>query len=627
MLRNSSTPQPVEPVVTHAAGDHSESGKILPGWKLYPTPLPEQTRDVVSGGRVRVVTDVAADATFPAKDLADAAVPAEQWQDLFDQKVSVAIPANTRLVALWDLEEYRTAYPQITTTGGAGATVRLDWAESCYETPFDPPEGRQVHEKGDRNAVAGKYFRGNGDAFLPDGPTRTMRAYWWRAGRYIRITVETGSEPLTIDALHLIESRMPLENQSVFTSSDADLAPIIKIATRGIQMCAHETYMDCPYYEQMMYTGDTRLQLLTAYVMSGEDRLNRRALELFDWSRQETGFVHERYPSQPKQLSLTFSMIWILMVRDFAWWRDDAAFSRQRLKGVRCMLEEFKALPAPDAPLLPPLPGWSFVDWVPGLSQVNHPGKERTANARKVNAITSLLLLNALNSAADIDYCGEPHLRDYNRAWSDRLAKAIKQTFWDDDRQLFADDPEHTTWSEHAQCLALLSGHFGECEQACFDAMLAADDRSPTTVYCSFYLLEVFARFDRGDLLHAKLDFWKGLSGIGMKTPVEQPEPSRSDCHAWGSHPLFHLHASLAGIRPVSPGFKGVLIAPSPGPLTELSSTVPHPKGKVTLAMSHDGDTWHATATLPDGVGGTLVWGNDAHELGGTTTLQLPAKQ
>jgi len=613
-------PEPVEPVVVQGAGDHSESGKILPGWKLYPTRMPEQTREPVAGGTIRCVTDIAPDETFPEQDLPDAAVPASSWQSLIDQKASVTVPANTRLVVLWDLDEYRTAYPQITTTGGAGSKVSLDWAESCYDTPLDVGKGKSPHHKGDRDAVAGKYFRGNGDAFLPDGPTRSMKAFWWRAGRYVRITVQTGSEPLTIDKLHLLETRMPLENESVFESDDDALPNVIQIATRGIQMCAHETYMDCPYYEQMMYTGDTRLQMLIAYVMSPEDRLNQRGLELFDWSRQETGFVHERYPSQPKQLSLTFSMIWVLMVRDFAWWRCDEAFAKQRLKGVRCMLEEFNGLPAPDAPLLPPLPGWSFIDWVKGLTQVNHPGRDG-----KVHAITSLLLLNALDAAAELeDALGDPHLRDRNRAWATRLAEAIDKTFWDERRGLFADDPAHTTFSEHAQCLALLTDHFPHRADACFESLITAEDLARTTVYFSFYLLETFAKFGRGDLLHDKLGFWKDLAAQGMKTPVESPEPSRSDCHAWGSHPLFHLHASLAGIRPAEPGFASVSITPSPGPLTELASTIPHPRGTVSLEMKRDGHQWHTTATLPDGVPGTLHWKGQQHGLSETTTLNLP---
>src|SRR6201995_5293651 len=50
-------------------------------------------------------------------------------------------------------------------------------------------------------------------------------------------------------------------------------------------MCSHETYMDCPYYEQLMYVGDTRLQVLTTFATSRDDRLPRKALEVFDFSR------------------------------------------------------------------------------------------------------------------------------------------------------------------------------------------------------------------------------------------------------------------------------------------------------------------------------------------------------
>lgn len=612
-------PPAVDPVTIRGAGGSSESGLIIRGWKLYPTRLPEQTRDAVTGGTIRCVTDIADDEPFPEADLPDAAVPRADWQALVDGKAKVTVPANTRQTILWDLDEYRTAYPELVTSAGTGAKINLDWGESCYVN-LPGIEGKSPHEKGNRDEFAGKYFRGNGDAFMPDGPQRQFRAYWWRAGRWVRINVQTASQPLTIDKLHLLETRMPLENDSVFTSSDEQLPDIIKLATRGIQMCAHETYMDCPYYEQMMYVGDTRLQLLTAYVMSSEDRLNQRALEIFDWSRQETGFVLERCPSQPKQLSCTFSMIWTMILRDHAWWRDEPEFTKRRLKGLRCMLEEFKALPDDHAPLLPPLPGWSFMDWVPGLSRTDRPEQ-----GPMLSGLTNLLFLNALCAAADLEAAfGEQHLADDNRSWAKRVAKAIDETFWIDDRSLFADDITHENFSEHAQCLALLTGMFPHREKACFDSLITADDLKRTTVYFSHYLLETFAKFGRGDLLCDKLDFWKQLTSMGFKTPVESPEPSRSDCHAWGSHPLFHMHASLAGIRPDAPGFAKVRITPSPGSLTELASTIPHPAGNVALTMKQQSDTWQVTATLPAGIPGKLDWQGKSYDLGESTKLELP---
>jgi len=600
---------PVAAAVVREAGRQIEGGTILPGWKLYPSRLPEQLRRPVGGGRVRCVAHQPDDAPFPPE------APAPDWQAFVEGRAPVTVPAHTRVVVLWDLEQYHTAYPELTTTGGAGARVTIEWAESCLVTHTD------ARRKGNRNEVTGKYFVGNGDTALPDGPTRTFPSFWWRAGRYVRIVVETADAPVTLERLRLWESRLPLENESVFRCSDAEFAGIIALATRGIQMCAHETYMDCPYYEQMMYVGDTRLQMLTSYVMSGEDRLNQRALEIFDWSRQETGFVLERCPSDPKQLSCTFAMIWILMLRDYAWWRRDAAFLRQRLKGLRCLLEEFKALPATYSPLLPALPGWSFMDWVEGLSFVNKPGPNAS-----VAAVVNLLFLNALNAAADLETAfGEPHLAEYNRAWAGRLAAAIEKQFWDEERGLFADDVAHRQFSEHSQCLALLSGHFPAREKRCFESLITAPDLLRTTVYFSFYLLETFAKFGRGDLILKKLGFWKEMVALGLKTPLEMPEPSRSDCHAWSSHPLFHMHASLAGIRPAAPGFARVVIAPQPGDLTEIQSVIPHPAGTVRLDLRRDGQQWKAVVQLPPGVGGGLRWRGVEYPVEGHATFVLPS--
>lgn len=611
-------PPPVPAVVLRDAGRQQHTGTIMPGWKLHPSRMPEQLRRPITGGSIRFVTDIGDDTPFPA---VESTTPQHtSWQALVQGDAPLTVPANTRVVVLWDLQEYHCAYPELTTVGGAGSRVQIKWTEALFIKPNDS-EGRERREKGNRDEVAGKYFRGYGDTFCPDGPSRTFRPFWWRAGRYVRIIVETADEPLTLQKLQLLETRMPLENTSVLSSDDAALAPVVAVSTRGIQMCAHETYMDCPYYEQMMYVGDTRLQMLTSYVMSDEDRLNQRSLEIFDWSRLETGFVLERCPSQPKQLSCTFAMIWILMLRDHAWWRNDTAFLRQRLKGMRCMLEEFKALPGTHAPLLPALPGWSFMDWVEGLSFVNNPGPDAS-----VSGVVNLLFLNCLHAAAELESTiGEQHLAEYNRAWAARLAKAIEARFWDESRGLFADDVDHKQFSEHAQCLALLSGAYPQHESRCFSALCSAPDLLRTTVYFSFYLLETFAKFGRGDLILEKLDFWKKMTAMGLKTPVEMPEPTRSDCHAWASHPLFHLHASVAGIRPEAPGFARVRIAPSPGSLTRLTSSIPHPAGRVELSMALENGWWQTKVTLPDGVEGVLAWRGESYPLKRSTELRLLA--
>ena len=604
------------PVFASSAQFQKEkTGILLNGWRLFPSRLPEQIRQpITETGRVRMAET--GKLTELVESSKDATAP---WNDLIAAGSPLQLPAGTTQTVLWDLENYHCAYPKLRVSGGRGATIAIHWAEACFVD-------QQHSSKGNRHDIAGKCFLGYGDTFIAGGSEDELfTAPWWRAGRYLQLIIEVSDEPLTICSLGLEETRLPFEHEGAFTCSDPAIEKIIPLAVRGIQMCAHETYMDCPYYEQMMYVGDTRLQILTSAVMRRDSRLNQRALELFDWSRHIAGFVLERHPSDPRQLSTTFSMIWIMMLRDQGWWQRDADFVVERLAGMRSLLELFRSL-TDERMLLSGLPGWSFVDWVvhDGWDTGYPPGA-----AFGCSGVCNLLMLLALQSAIDIETSfGEQHFANSYRDWSDRLAISIRETFWNDGRQLFADDPAHQYFSEHAQCLALLSGQFDErIAEPCFEALLTADDLARTTVYFSFYLLETFYTYGRGELILEKLEFWKALVSQGFKTPVEMPEPSRSDCHAWGAHPLFHMHASLSGIRPASPGFTSVCIAPQPGGLTQLSSVLPHPDGEIRFSMKQHDTVWDVEVTLPDGLTGVLEWQQQSIALQGSQQFELPVPQ
>ena len=97
--------------------------------------------------------------------------------------------------------------------------------------------------------------------------------------------------------------------------------------------------MDTPYWEQLQYIGDTRVQSLISLYVAGDDRLMRQAIEHFDWSRIPEGLTTSRYPSALTQIIPPFSLIYVAMVHDYFLHRDDAAFVRARLAGVRGILD------------------------------------------------------------------------------------------------------------------------------------------------------------------------------------------------------------------------------------------------------------------------------------------------
>ncbi len=128
-----------------------------------------------------------------------------------------------------------------------------------------------------------------------------------------------------------------------------------------------------------------------------------------------------------------------------------------------------------------------------------------------------------------------------------------------------------------------------------------------TTIYFTHYLFEAYTALGRSDALLARLQPWLDLPAQGFKTTFEMPEPSRSDCHAWGAHPLHHYFASILGIRPAAQGFRAVQIRPQLGTLTAARGSMVHPRGTVTVDLQVEGGALRGEITLPDGVPGTLI--------------------
>ena len=197
--------------------------------------------------------------------------------------------------------------------------------------------------------------------------------------------------------------------------------------------------------------------------------------------------------------------------------------------------------------------------------------------------------------------------------WScraERLAKAVVARFWSEERGMLADTSAKDRFSEHAQCIALLNGVLpADKADRAFKGLIGAKDLARTTVYFSHYLFETFLKFGRADLVLKRFDLWRGFVADGMKTPIEAPGwRGRSECHAWGTHPMYHLLTGVAGIKPAADGFSRVRIAPDPGGLEFIRAQCPTPKGAVEVDLRFGAGEVSGTATLPEGLTGEFVW-------------------
>lgn len=534
----------------------------------------------------------------------------ERWHGVLNGQ-SIYIPAHTRRRVIIDLDDYYCFYPELVVSGGKGAVIQLHWEESFY----DEAEGGR---KSNRNEIEGKWFKGYGDTFRPDGGVdRSFDTLWWHAGRYGELIVETESEALHLNEFRLLETRYPLAMEGFIDSSDARLNQVVAKSFRTMQMCAHETYMDCPYWEQLMYAGDTRIQSLVTYVSTLDDRLPRKALDMFRASRNNhLGLVNCAYPENGGKHISSFSLWWVAMVYDYALWRGDSAWIRFMMSSVRDELDRLLQNRSSNGAVKLPV-SWNFMDWQTAPSDAWSSGTP-PHGADRLNAAYNLQMIHTLELVAKLEaYLGEPELESRANRLAKDLSRVVLQLFWNEERGLFADDTGHQYYSEHAQVLSLLCESFSpRRKRQLVTDMLKASDLMRTSIYFDHYTFEALASANHIEALLGRLEPWFGMEANGLRTTPEIfLDSTRSDCHAWGAHPIYHLYTNLLGIRPASMGFDSVVIRPQLGSLTCLHGKLPHPAGLIEAKVESLGSHWLVEVALPQGLPGTLVWGNDIYPL------------
>jgi hypothetical protein len=564
-------------------------------WQLMRDPLPVMEKTLLVAEKVVSATGIPEPFEFPSH--------------------SFIVPAHTKAAVLLDNSRMTTAYPELTVSGGAGARIRLTYAEALTD-----PAGH----RGNRNEIAGKHIGGLYDVYIADGAAqRTFMPLAWRAWRYLQLDVETGDQPLQIDDLKTWFTAYPFEQLASFAADDPTLDKIWNIGWLTARLDAHDTYLDTPYWERLQYVGDTRIQALISYVVSGDDRLARQAIEALNDSRLPEGLTQSRYPSSLMQIIPPFSLLWVGMVHDFWMYRSDDVFVRTQLQGTRDVLGWFLQKQRSDG-LLSKIPWWPFVDW--GRDFVWGAPPEDVDGG---SSIITLQFIEALRYGAALeDALGDPHLAEAYRAAADRASKAVVKLCWNPQSGLIADTPAQEHFSQHANILAVWLDvvPVGQQKRVMEKVLGAsnnqsADGKEPgmtlATYYFRFYLARALVHAGMADEYLQELQQWRQMVDLGLTTWAENPEPSRSDSHAWSAHPTYDLLTIVAGIAPGSPRFKTVRIEPHLGSLRRLSASLAHPDGLIDVRYQREGAGLKTTVDLPPSLTGILSWEGKTYPLHG----------
>ena len=524
----------------------------------------------------------------------------QEVEGLLTAEMPLIAAANSKSVILLDNEVLTIGYPELRVSGGTGAKVSMRYAEALMD-------GEKGDSKGNRDEIEGKILRGNPDTLLCNGEETRFRPLWWRTLRYLQIEIETGDEPLTLYGVTNYYCAYPFEERGKFQCSDPTIQELWDVGWRTARLCAFETYMDCPYYEQLQYVGDARIQAMISYYVGGDPRLAKNALALMDASRTPDGLTQSRYPSSLVQMIPPFSLWFVGMIYDYWKHVDDRAFVRSLLPGARGVVEWFLRHRREDG-LLGALPWWNFLDW---KSEFPNSGDAPGATEGGSAALTLQLAL-ALQELSLMERelgDNEEGIRHENLV-SEMFASVVK-TCYSSERHLFADTPEKQSFSRHTTILALLLSE-DEIPPMDTKAMIHSFQTDATLLSTTFY----FRYYEHTALRYAEampdylalLDDWRKMLETGLTTWAETPEPSRSDCHAWSAHPNVNLLRYVLGVRSFSSRFEMVNIEPNLGSLEWAEGTVPHPKGDIRVRLERSGNSRIAEITFPEDTEGFLDW-------------------
>lgn len=519
----------------------------------------------------------------------DAAVQ-NDWNHMLLGKGKIVIPANTVLTVEIDAGEEMTGFLSLRLRYGRGTVVKIYCAECYFSKETFRLSGSSAIKKGDRCDWENGELQATPDIYHVAGTGRnTMEEvyepFWFRTFRFVRLEITTDSQPCEISGFDYEETGYPLKVNTRAKTSDPDFDGIWDISLRTLKRCMQETYLDCPYYEQLQYAMDARSEILYTYSVSGDDRLARQCMEALRRSQRDDGLLNACYPYYGAGVIPGFSIYYILMLYDHMMYFGDQKLIQKHLGTVDGILHYFDAHLDQNG-MVKKIGGpmsdryWSFVDWSVAWKEI---GGMPPSGLRGPVAMESFLYIYGLQHAAALcEYVNRPDTAKEYQMRAKHVQDALK-IYCRDKHGFFTDSPGIGEYSQHTQIFAVLTDTVSSEEGRILLGEAIADEHTfaPVSVAFMFYMFRALEKTGMYEKTKPFWEIWRQMLKDHLTTCVENATDARSDCHAWGSLLLYELPAVILGVRPASPGYKTITVSPNPGFLDRAKGSVVTPWGNL----------------------------------------------
>ena len=593
-----------------------------PPWHaLVPRDIPLLRRTVLAPARLHATANgpalaEAAAATDVVRCFDETALTwtavGQPWQDDW---FSVPASAGTIAYAL-DFGREMVASALIEVRGAIGGEV-IDalWTEWC--------EGAQpVFHRG-HAGFGHRYFCRPGD--------QTDESFQPWGCRHLVLVVRGAAQGLSL-RLRMRDAVYPVERRGRMASSDPLVARIFEMCAHTQEATMTDAYND-PFREKGMWWGDAHCHFDNSQRLMADDRLFVRGLRLIGRQTLPNGLTYALAPTKSHECVLPdFTLMWIETLHQHYWYSGSPALFGEHVDKVLHALDYFAGEAAATGLLWLDWRYWLFLDW-------SAPHKDGCPTLYNLQYLRTLELAASMLSIIGHRRASEVQARAV------ALRTVISERLWDAERGLPLDGLDwegrpvpaeslhnrvmairNGVWPEHhrgwieGDLLPFLAGPRPRGDRL-YEDLDPTADRHALTPYFMQFAYEVLEHAGHGAAVVGNIQRWWGdMLERGLITTEEawNARPGiGSLCHAWASHPIQHLPATLLGIRQTAPNWDAVRLAPVfVGDHADGAIDTPH--GVLAVAWQRTAGGVDLRWSLPPGMRACIVLAGEEREAVGS---------
>jgi len=456
---------------------------------------------------------------------------------------------------------------------------------NCHFSPYiklEAKAGELVRMHTDHDVVTGEPCV-HAEYITKDG-VQEYENLGWMNGDWMYYIIPDGLKVLDVK---FRETGYNTEFTKSFVCDDEFLNEYWKKSQRTLYVCMRDTYYDCPDRERAQWWGDEVNELTEAFYLldRNADKLARKGiLELAAWQKSN-GQLYAPIPTSNYFTELPFQILYSIGTGfyNYYWYSGDSTFVPEVYDRVHRYIHDVWTLDSDGIPIYRN-GDWNWPD------AGSHQDQMGQLPLWYIIALkTELHFANMLGKTADAAK---------DKALIENITAKYNEKFWDGTG--YRTPGHNDVYDDRVQALAVVTGVAAEDKYPAILDILA--EQYNATVFMFPTVLESLYIMGKPDLAVQRMKkMYPTVMKDDVSTLYEHWNYEGTSNHAWTGGGVISMGNRLAGIRPLSPGFKTFTVEPQMGPLKHIETTVDTNYGPIVVRLDRKGRKINAVISVPEG--------------------------